>query len=159
VVSPYVCGRMGVVVHACMVPTTHLALSIGIISVERLLMFRSVLRCLKVSAFLTTFLYGTKTLLLAKPKNQPRTSADDGWLYDGMQNTDIGLAPLVVVCPVHYVRDGTVWTQHKMRSGSSKPRPAESGRAGPGRILGYRAEFLRAWPGLRPDHYYYMFIL
>ena len=31
-----------------------------------------------------------------------RTSANDGWLYAGMQNTDIGLASLVncPVCPV-----------------------------------------------------------
>jgi len=55
------------------------------------------------------------------------TSADDGWGYAGMQNIDIGLAPLVN-CPVCPVRDGT---EPKMRLSPARPRPAEPGRAGP----------------------------
>ena len=55
-------------------------------------------------------------------------SANDGSLNAGMQNTDIGLAPLVVVRPVCYVTDGT---EPKMRSGPT----AETG-GGPDRVLG-----------------------
>ena len=57
------------------------------------------------------------------------TSADDGWGYAGMQNIDIGLAPLVVYSICAFT-DGT---EPKMRPGPSSQRPAESGRAGPGR--------------------------
>ena len=52
--------------------------------------------------------------------------ANNGWLYAGMQNTDIGLAPLVnfPVCPV---TDGT---ESKMRPGLAEASGARPGRAG-----------------------------
>ena len=64
---------------------------------------------------------------------------DDGWLYAGMQNTDIGLAPLVnfPVCPV---TDGT--------ESKIQPGPAKASGARPGRILGLWGRFLLAGPVL-----------
>jgi len=55
----------------------------------------------------------------------------DGWDYAGMQNTDIGLVPLMnrPVCPV------TVGTQPKMRTGQQY-RPIGQCFSGPSRVLG-----------------------
>jgi len=55
------------------------------------------------------------------------TSVDDGWIYAGMQNTDIGLAPLVVVCS-SYRRDRAYDV--------ARPGPTEAIGAEQGHILG-----------------------
>jgi len=57
--------------------------------------------------------------------NIARTFANDGWLYVGMQNTDIGLASLVN-CPVCPVTDGR---ERKMRPGPAKAGGVWLGRA------------------------------
>ena len=74
--------------------------------------------------------------------NIARTFANDGWLYVGMQNTDIGLASLVN-CPVCPVTVG-----ENVKCGPAQLRPVEPGWAvphfrpiglgfsGPGRVLG-----------------------
>jgi len=52
-----------------------------------------------------------------------RTSADDGWTYAGMQNIDIGLAPLSRLSSHRWERAKNV----------ARPGPAEAGGAWPGR--------------------------
>jgi len=58
-------------------------------------------------------------------------------LYAGMQNTEIGLVPLVS-CSVCPLTDGT---EPKRRPGPVDAGVAWPGRAGPGRILGLSGPF------------------
>jgi len=64
-------------------------------------------------------------------------SSDDGWPYAIMQNTDMGLAPLVN-CPVHPGGTyGTAQNSARPRSGASRDGlTVWVLRGGPGRVLG-----------------------
>ena len=76
---------------------------------------------------------------LVKLRAEEWTSADDGWPYAGMQNTDIGLASLVncSVCPV---TDGTGQSLKCGRRSPAEPhfRPIWAGSGfRPGRLVMY----------------------
>jgi len=72
------------------------------------------------------------------------TSADDGWLYAGMQRHSC-IAAVLVICPV------TVGTEPKMRP---VPAEADGTRPGSGRILSLsgRASLGLTGMGFRPGH-------
>ena len=58
-----------------------------------------------------------------------------------MQNSDIGLAPLVV-CPVRYLKCGLPRPSRDRRGQTGPHRPIAAGFSGPGRVLGQALHYV-----------------